>query len=39
MAWSVVRRAFVVEEFIQNDGSPVMTQHSEEAKCPVLVSQ
>jgi hypothetical protein len=26
MAWSDEHRAFVVEEFIQNGGSPVMTQ-------------
>jgi hypothetical protein len=33
---------FVVEEFIQNGGSPIMTQrdfHSQQTKFPVLVSQ
>jgi hypothetical protein len=28
MAWSDEHRAFVVEEFIQNGGSPIMTQRA-----------
>jgi transposase len=28
MAWSVEHRAFVVEKFIQNGGSPIMTQRA-----------
>jgi hypothetical protein len=28
MAWSGEHRSFVVEEFIQNGGSPIMTQHT-----------
>jgi hypothetical protein len=42
MACSVEHRAFVVEEFIQNGGSPIMTQcafRSQETKFPVMVSQ
>jgi hypothetical protein len=42
MAWSGKHRAFVVEEFIQNGGSPIMTQgvfRSQQTKFPVQVSQ
>jgi hypothetical protein len=39
IAWSDKHRAFVVEEFIQNGGSPIMTKHSQQTKFPVLVSQ
>jgi hypothetical protein len=42
MAWSGEHRAFVVEQFIQNGGSPTMTQrafHRRQTKFPVLVSQ
>jgi hypothetical protein len=28
MAWSGEQRAFVIEELIQNGGSPIMTQHA-----------
>jgi hypothetical protein len=28
MAWSGEHRAFVAEEFIQNGGSPIMTQRA-----------
>jgi hypothetical protein len=38
MAWSDEDRAFVVEEFVQNGGSSVMTQHSQQTKFQVLVS-
>jgi hypothetical protein len=41
MAWSGEHRAFVVEEFIQSGGSPIMTQrafHSQQTKFLVLVS-
>jgi hypothetical protein len=30
MAWSGEHRAFVFEEFIQNGGSPIMTQNSQQ---------
>jgi hypothetical protein len=42
MAWSGEHRAFVVEEFIQNRGSPIMTQSAFRIRFsafPVLVSQ
>jgi hypothetical protein len=42
MAWSGEHRAFVVEELIQNGGSPVMTQRtfsSQQKEIVVLVSQ
>jgi hypothetical protein len=42
MAWSGGHRAFVVEEFIRNGGSPIKTQRafrSQQTKLPVLVSQ
>jgi hypothetical protein len=42
MACSGEQRAFVVEEFIQNGGSPIITQRafrSEQTKFPALVSQ
>jgi hypothetical protein len=42
MTWSDEHRAFVVEEFIQNGGSLLMTQRafrSQQTKFPVLVSQ
>jgi hypothetical protein len=41
-ALSGEHHAFVVEEFIQNGGSPIMTQRafrSQQTKFPVLVSQ
>jgi hypothetical protein len=40
--WSDDHSTFVVEEFIQNGGSPIMTQHvfrSQQTKFPALVSQ
>jgi hypothetical protein len=42
MAWSDEHHTFVVEELIQNGGSPIMMQRafrSQETKFPVLVSQ
>jgi hypothetical protein len=39
MAWLGEHRVFVVEEFIQNGGSQIMKQHSQQTKFPVLVSQ
>jgi hypothetical protein len=39
VAWSSEHRAFVVEEFIQNGGSLIMTQRSQQTKFPILVSQ
>jgi hypothetical protein len=42
MAWSGEYQAFVVEEFIQNGGSPIMTHRdfrSQRTKFLVLVSQ
>jgi hypothetical protein len=42
MAWSGEHRDFVVEGFVQNGGSPIMTQRafrSQQTKFPVLVSQ
>jgi hypothetical protein len=42
MAWSAEHRAFVVKEFIQNGGSPIMTQRafrSQQKQFLVLVSQ
>jgi hypothetical protein len=39
MASSDEHRAFVVEEFIQNGGSPIMTQRVFRICFPVVVSQ
>jgi hypothetical protein len=38
MASTDDHRDFVVGDFIQNGGSPIMTQHSQQTKFPVLVS-
>jgi hypothetical protein len=39
MARSDEHRAFVVEEFIQNGGLPMATQHSQQTEFRLLVSK
>jgi hypothetical protein len=39
MAWSDEHHGFVVKEFIQNGGSPIMTLRSQQTNFPALLLQ